>query len=130
MIASNVPCVDGASQSSEWREVALTKREDVPALLDLIKATFGVHRPFKVMGEASVNIQPLAWEDLVLDDSVVRLVGEDYHLSLEREDWYKRQRLPFRRGYSWDEMLPQWLIQIRHRVLNAHTLQIQPSWCG
>ena len=99
VIAANVPCVDGVGHSSEWREVALTKREDVPALLDLIKATFGVHRPLKVMGEESVNIQPLAWDDLVLDDSVVRLVKDDFHLFLEREEWYKRHRLPFRRGY-------------------------------
>lgn len=99
VIAANLPCVDGAGHSSEWREVTLTKREDVPALLDLMKAAFGVHRPLKVMGEESVNIQPLAWDDLVLDVSVVRLVKDDFHLFLEREDWYKRHRLPFRRGY-------------------------------
>jgi hypothetical protein len=99
VIAANLPCVDGAGHSSEWREVTLTKREDVPALLDLMKAAFGVHRPLKVMGEESVNIQPLTWDDLVLDGSVVRLVKDDFHLFLEREDWYKRHRLPFRRGY-------------------------------
>ncbi len=99
VIAANLPCVDGAGHSSEWREVTLTKREDVPALLDLMKAAFGGSRPLKVMGEESVNIQPLAWDDLVLDDSVVRLVKDDFHLFLEREDWYKRHRLPFRRGY-------------------------------
>ncbi|MGB8098558.1 MAG: AAA family ATPase [Terracidiphilus sp.] len=99
VIAANLPCVDGAGHSSEWREVTLTKREDVPALLDLMKAAFGVHRPLKVMGEESVNIQPLAWGDLVLDGSVVRLVKDDFQLFLEREDWYKRHRLPFRRGY-------------------------------
>ncbi len=99
VIAANLPCVDGAGHSSEWREVTLTKREDVPALLDLMKAAFGVHRPLKVMGEESVNIQPLAWDDLVLDGSVVRLVKDDFHLFLEREGWYKRHRLPFRRGY-------------------------------
>lgn len=99
VIAANLPCVDGAGHSSEWREVTLTKREDVPALLDLMKAAFGVHRPLKVMGEESVNIQPLAWDDLVLDGSVVRLVRDDFNLFLEREGWYKRHRLPFRRGY-------------------------------
>jgi hypothetical protein len=99
VIAANLPCVDGAGHSSEWREVTLTKREDVPALLDLMKAAFGVHRPLKVMGEESVNIQPLACDDLVLDGSVVRLGKDDFHLFLEREDWYKRHRLPFRRGY-------------------------------
>ena len=99
VIAANLPCVDGVGHCSEWREVTLTKREDVPALLELMKAVFGVNRPLKVMGEESVNIQPLAWDDLVLDSSVVRLVKDDFHLFLEREEWYKRHRLPFRRGY-------------------------------
>jgi hypothetical protein len=98
VIAANLPCVDGAGRSSEWREVTLTKRENVPALLDLLKTAFGMTRPLQVMGEESVNIQPLAWDDLVLDSSVVRLVKDDFHLFLEREDWYKRHRLPFRRG--------------------------------
>jgi len=99
VIAANLPCVDGAGHSSEWREVTLTKREDVPALLDLMKAAFGVSRSLKVMAEEGVNIQPLAWDDLVLDDSVVRLVRDDFELFLEREEWYRQHRLPFRRGY-------------------------------
>lgn len=99
VIAANLPCVDGAGHSSEWREVTLTKREDVPALLDLMEAAFGVHRPLKVMGEDCVNIQPIDWDDLVLDDSVGCLVKDDFNLFLTREDWYRRHRLPFRRGY-------------------------------
>ncbi len=99
VIAANLPCVDGAGHTSEWREVTLSKREDVPALLDLMKAAFGGNRPLKVMGEESVTIQPLEWDDLILDDSVVRLVKDDFHLFLEREKWYKQHRLPFRRGY-------------------------------
>jgi SpoVK/Ycf46/Vps4 family AAA+-type ATPase len=99
VVAMNVPCVDGAAHNSEWREVTLVKQEDVPALLDLMKAAYGVTRPLKVMGEASVMIQPLEWDDLVLDDSVIRLVRDDFHLFLEREEWYRQHRLPFRCGY-------------------------------
>ena len=99
VIAANLPCVDGAGHNSEWREVTLTKHEDVPALLDLMKAAFGVNRPLKVMGEESVTIQSLEWDDLILDDSIIRLVKDDFQLFLEREEWYKRHRLPFRRGY-------------------------------
>jgi hypothetical protein len=99
VIAANLPCVDGAGHNSEWREVTLAKHGDVPALLDLMKAAFGVNRPLKIMGEESVTIQPLEWNDLILDDSIVRLVKDDFHLFLEREEWYKQHRLPFRRGY-------------------------------
>jgi SpoVK/Ycf46/Vps4 family AAA+-type ATPase len=99
VIAANIPCVDGASHSSEWREVTIAKRADIPALLRLMEEAFGVNRLMKIMGEESVGIQPLDWDDLVLDDVVVRLVKDDFRLFLEREEWYKRHRLPFRRGY-------------------------------
>jgi hypothetical protein len=64
-----------------------------------MEQAFGINRSLKVMGEDSVNIQPLAWDDLVLDESIVRLVKDDFTLFLEREEWYKRHRLPFRGGY-------------------------------
>ena len=99
VIAANIPCVDGAGHNSEWREVTLARREDVPAVLELMKAAFGTNHLLKVMGEESVSIQPLRWDDLVLDASVARLVRDDFHAFLEREEWYKRHRLPFRRGY-------------------------------
>lgn len=99
VIAVDVPYVVGAGQNSEWREVTLARQEDAPALLGLMKAAFGGNRSLKVMGGESVNIQPLRWDDLVLDDSVARLVRDDFHLFLEREEWYKQHHLPFRRGY-------------------------------
>lgn len=99
VIAANLSFVEGASHGSQWREVTLANRRDVPALLALMAEAFGPRRPMKVMGEESVDIQPLAWSDLVLDESIVRLVRDDFHLFLEREDWYRRHRLPFRRGY-------------------------------
>lgn len=99
VVAANIPYVDNASHGSEWREVTLAKREDVPTLLALMKEAFAVNRSMKIMGEGSVNIQPLDWDDLVLDNSVIRLVREDFHLFLQRETWFKAHRMPFRRGY-------------------------------
>lgn len=94
VIAVNVPYVDGAGHNSEWREVTLARQEDAPALLDLMQAAFDGSRILKVMGEKSVSIQPLQWGDLILDDWVSRLVRDDFHLFLEREEWYKQHRLP------------------------------------
>jgi len=99
MIAANISCVDGASQGSQWREVTLANRQDIPGLLALMGEAFGPNRLMKVMGEESVQIQPLAWNDLVLEDSIIRLIRDDFQLFLEREEWYRRHRLPFRRGY-------------------------------
>lgn len=99
VIAVNLPLVDGASHVSQWREVSIVKREDIPALLKLMEEHFHGRSAMKIMGENSVEIQRLSWDDLVLDESVVRLVKDDFHLFLDREAWYRRHRLPFRRGY-------------------------------
>jgi len=99
VIAVNIPYVDSLNRGSEWREVTLAKCEDSPALLALMEEAFGMDRLMKIMGEGSVSVQPLAWDDLVLDDSVGRLVKDDFCLFLQREGWYKEHRMPFRRGY-------------------------------
>jgi SpoVK/Ycf46/Vps4 family AAA+-type ATPase len=99
VIAVNIPYVDSLNHGSEWREVTLAKCDDSPALLALMEEAFGMDRLMKIMGEGSVDVQPLAWDDLVLDDSVGRLVKDDFSLFLQREDWYKQHRMPFRRGY-------------------------------
>ena len=99
VIAANVPYVDGLYRCSEWREVVLLKREDIPALLTLLEEAFSRDRTMKVMGENDVSIQPLTWDELVLDESVIRLVKNDFDLFLRREQWFKDHRLPFRRGY-------------------------------
>jgi len=99
VVAADIVYVCGAGQRSDWHEVLLAKREDVPAMLALMQETLDGKHVMRVMGGDSVMIQPFAWDDLVLDASVVRLVREDFRLFLEREEWYKRHRLPFRRGY-------------------------------
>jgi len=55
-----------------------------------MQATLDGKHVMRMMGGDIVMIQPLSWEDLVLDASVVRLVREDFRLFLEREEWYCR----------------------------------------
>lgn len=105
VVALNVSLVDGAAKNSELREVALLRKADVPALLRIMERAFtgegaftGSRKMTVIAGE-DVYIQPLQWEDLVLDDTVVRLIKDDFLLFLKREAWYKQHRLPFRRGY-------------------------------
>lgn len=99
VIAVNVPFVDGSSRGSDWREVVIAKRVDIPSLLGLMKDEFPGKYTMKIIGEKGVNIQPQSWDDLVLDPSIIQLVKDDYRLFLQREEWYKQHRLPFRRGY-------------------------------
>ncbi|MGA8621549.1 MAG: AAA family ATPase [Candidatus Sulfotelmatobacter sp.] len=39
------------------------------------------------------------WESVVLDASTRRLVKTDFELFFQREDWFRRHNLPYRRGY-------------------------------
>ena len=39
------------------------------------------------------------WNTLVLDPSVSRMVRRDFELFFEREEWFRRHNLPYRRGY-------------------------------
>lgn len=39
------------------------------------------------------------WENLVLDESIIRLVKRDVISFLERKDWFVKNSIPFRRGY-------------------------------
>ena len=98
VIAVNVPYVDSLNNGSDWREVTIVRQADVPPLLQLMEA-FSSSHSLKMMGGGSVNVPSLKWEDLLLDESVSRLVKDDFLMFLQREHWFKEHRLPFRRGY-------------------------------
>jgi ATPase family associated with various cellular activities (AAA) len=99
VVAFNIPFVDNLSRGSEWREVVIVHRTDAAHLLATLQDAFPTGPGLKIIGGSPVAVKPLAWEDLVLEDSVVRLVQEDFLLFLQREDWFRKHKLPFRRGY-------------------------------
>jgi SpoVK/Ycf46/Vps4 family AAA+-type ATPase len=39
------------------------------------------------------------WDTLVLDPTVSRMVRQDFELFFEREEWFRKHSLPYRRGY-------------------------------
>jgi hypothetical protein len=98
-VAIRVNFQDGLKGHSDWREIVLLRKADVPALLRIMEEAYTGRRQMTVIGGKDVDIQPLAWDDLVLDEAVMRLVKNDFLLFLTREQWYKQHRLPFRRGY-------------------------------
>ena len=53
----------------------------------------------KVGGEGAKPIARCDWDQLTLDPSVVSLLKNDFETFFEREDWFRKMRLPFRRGY-------------------------------
>jgi ATPase family associated with various cellular activities (AAA) len=44
-------------------------------------------------------VQPCDWGQLVLDPNIVSLLKNDFESFLQRKDWFRKMRLPFRRGY-------------------------------
>lgn len=99
VIAMNVPYVDNLSQGSQWREIAMIEKADLPDLLKLLEEAFSSGSLVRVMGGGSVAVQPVQWRSLILDDSIERLVRDDFRLFFRRESWFKEHNLPFRRGY-------------------------------
>jgi hypothetical protein len=44
-------------------------------------------------------VSPCGWDQLVLDPSITSLLKDDFGSFFEREPWFRKMRLPFRRGY-------------------------------
>jgi hypothetical protein len=44
-------------------------------------------------------VSPCDWDQLVLDRSITSLLKDDFGSFFEREPWFRKMRLPFRRGY-------------------------------
>jgi ATPase family associated with various cellular activities (AAA) len=52
-----------------------------------------------VLGGRARRIVSCAWDELVLDQSVLTLLRDDFESFFERQNWFRENRLPFRRGY-------------------------------
>ena len=44
-------------------------------------------------------VSPCTWDQLALDSSITSLLKDDFGSFFEREPWFRKMRLPFRRGY-------------------------------
>lgn len=98
VVALNVPYPDDAM--TRWDEVVVCRREEVAVVMKLL-ADWNMRQESAVLAMAgsSKEIRQSAWEDLVLDDSVLHLVKSDYQSFFARESWFRQLNLPFRRGY-------------------------------
>jgi hypothetical protein len=84
-----------------WGEVVLTAKNNAASFLELIeRVTRQTKTPrLHTIGAGFQGIPHGSWSDLVLDPSIVQLVKDDFESFFEREEWFRRNRLPFRRGY-------------------------------
>jgi SpoVK/Ycf46/Vps4 family AAA+-type ATPase len=67
------------------------------------------------------------WNQVVLDPAITRLVRDDFETFLQREAWFKRHRLPFRRGYLFygppgNGKTSALRVMASHPAISAHSL--------
>jgi hypothetical protein len=99
IIAFKVPCYERGTTCCN-DDMIICRQDEVAVVVEMIRlsnvqeegALYSTGRNFK-------SIQSLSWDNLVLDETVLRLVKSDYESFFAREDWLRNLKLPFRRGY-------------------------------
>src|SRR5271155_3628762 len=101
VVAGRVPIVGPSRERDETCECVLVHRECAVRLLQIIQRISARRDSsyLHVFGSGHRRGGRFTWDDLVLSESVARLIRKDFETFLERESWFRAQRLPFRRGY-------------------------------
>jgi len=100
VVVARFPYAQGP-HDCHWGEVVLTAKSDATSLLKLLES---VTQEAKMPRLHTINggfqgVPDTSWSDLILDSSIIQLVKNDFESFFEREEWFRRNRLPFRRGY-------------------------------
>jgi hypothetical protein len=100
VVLAGIP-VTPVEKPGEVCNCVIVKREVAPEFLQLIQKITARTRESRwcVYGAGARTIRASGWDDLVLSESVVNLVRKDFESFLHREEWFRNNRLPFRRGY-------------------------------
>jgi len=100
IVVARFPYAQGP-HDCHWGEVVLTAKTNANSLLKLVESvTQPTRRPrLHTINAGFQGVPQSSWSDLVLDPTIVQLVKNDFESFFEREQWFRRNRLPFRRGY-------------------------------
>jgi hypothetical protein len=100
VVLAGIP-VTPVEKTGEVCDCVIVKRVVAPEFLQLIRKITARTRESRwcVYGAGPRSIRASGWDDLVLSESVVNLVRKDFESFLNREEWFRDNRLPFRRGY-------------------------------
>lgn len=103
VVTVQIPYVSFArGLTHEWRAWLIVNRAEVAQSLTLLRPLLDVSRKaIRVGGGEDIPLPQVAydWDRVVLDQDQTRLVRQDFERFLDREAWFKRHRLPYRRGY-------------------------------
>jgi len=103
VVAASIPYVSFAEgMLSEWKEWLIVNRAEAAAALNLL-CKLRVEGPGRITvfggKDIALPLTDCGWDSLVLDSQVIDLVKRVFQFFLEREDWFRKHWLPFRRGY-------------------------------
>jgi hypothetical protein len=103
VVSMNLPAVFPPSElpilesSRHW---LIVHRQDAAALLWTMQQV--QDKVGRSLGTVSGTIRlegRYDWDTLVLDPTVSRMVRRDFQLFFDREEWFRKHNLPYRRGY-------------------------------
>lgn len=101
VVTVSIPILQAGHGVEQTCDCVILQRKCAPAFLKLIERISArrdssyVH----VFGSSHQQVGRFTWNDLVLSETVVDLIRKDFETFLERESWFRKRRLPFRRGY-------------------------------
>jgi hypothetical protein len=88
------------STGEEGQDIILIPRSGMAIFIAQLKTlTRPDGKPRLKMGHDEQILSRCDWDQLVLDPTIVSLLRDDFESFFQREDWYRRMRLPYRRGY-------------------------------
>lgn len=82
-------------------QVLIFRRDAAKQVLELLarlSKSDGQPKLHTLNGGAQL-VSPCGWDQLVLEPSITSLLKDDFESFFEREPWFRKMRLPFRRGY-------------------------------
>jgi hypothetical protein len=82
-------------------QVLIFRRDDAKQVLELLaRLNKSDGQPkLHTLNGAAQPVSPCGWDQLVLDPSITSLLKDDFGSFFEREPWFRKMQLPFRRGY-------------------------------
>ncbi len=88
-------------------QVLIFRRDDAKQVLELLaRLNKSDGQPkLHTLNGAAQPVSPYGWDQLVLDPSITSLLKDDLGSFFEREPWFRKMHLPFRRGYLLHEMI-------------------------
>ncbi len=103
VVTVQIPFISLAGgMSADCRNWLLVNRADIPAVLRKLEVLLqNLPKRVFLLGGRTLELPAggYNWDSLVLDETTNGDLRQDFELFFEREDWFRRHGLPFRRGY-------------------------------